>query len=86
MTSKREYAPHEGLFHKVFRNPDNTKYFLRQHLSAEIQRSIELDSLRLENVSYVDDNLRKHFADLVFSLMLKGEEFPSARVRKLWIH
>jgi predicted transposase/invertase (TIGR01784 family) len=86
MASKREYAPHEGLFHKVFRNPDNTKYFLQQHLSPDIQRSIDLDSLRLENVSYVDDNLRKHFADLVFSLMLKGEELPTARVYLLFEH
>jgi predicted transposase/invertase (TIGR01784 family) len=74
------------LFHKVFRNPDNTKYFLQQYLSPDIQRSVDLDSLRLENVSYVDDNLRKHFADLVFSLMLKGEEFPSARVYLLFEH
>ncbi len=86
MASKREYAPHEGLFHKVFRSPDNTKYFLRQHLSPEIQRSIDLDSLRLENVSYVDDNLRKHFSDLAFSFMLKGEELPSARVYLLFEH
>ncbi|MFO7802992.1 MAG: Rpn family recombination-promoting nuclease/putative transposase [Desulfovermiculus sp.] len=86
MASKGEYAPHEGLFHKVFRNPDNTKYFLQQHLSPDIQRSIDLDSLRLENVSYVDDNLKKHFADLVFSLMLRGEEFPSARVYLLFEH
>ena len=76
----------KGLFHKVFRNPDNTKYFLQQHLSSDIQRSIDLDSLRLENVSYVDDNLKKHFADLVFSLLLRGEEFPSARVYLLFEH
>ena len=63
-----------------------TKYFLQQHLSPDIQRTIDLDSLRLENVSYVDDNLRKHFADLVFSLMLKGEELPSARVYLLFEH
>jgi len=86
MVSAREYAPHEGVFHKVFRNPDNTKYFLEQHLPPEIQRSMDLDSLRLENVSYVDDNLRKHFSDLVFSLMLKGEEIPSARVYLLFEH
>jgi len=59
---------------------------LQQHLSPDIQRTIDLDSLRLENVSYVDDNLRKHFADLVFSLMLKGEELPSARVYLLFEH
>jgi predicted transposase/invertase (TIGR01784 family) len=86
MAFPREYAPHEGLFHKVFRDPEITKYFLRQHLSPEIQRSIDLDSLRLENISYVDDNLRKHFSDLVFSLMLRGDEFPSARVYLLFEH
>ena len=47
---------------------------------------MDLDSLRLENVSYVDDNLKKHFADLVFSFMLQGAELPTARVYLLFEH
>ena len=70
----------------MFRNPDNTKYFLRQHLSSDMLSSMDLDSLRLENVSYVDDNLKKHFADLVFSFMLQGAELPTARVYLLFEH
>ena len=86
MSSKKEQIPHEGLFLKIFKNPENTSYFLKKHLSEDIQRYLDLDCLYLENTSYVDEGLRQHFSDLVFSVMIKGEEFPSARVYLLFEH
>lgn len=80
------YAPHEGLFLKVFRDKDNTKHFLKKHLSLDILKHIDLDTLYLENVSFLDDNLRKHFSDLVFSVMVGQDEYPKAKVYLLFEH
>jgi len=67
----REHAPHESLFLKV-KDKENTKDFLREHLPEGILEHADLNSLYLENVSYLDDNLRKHFSDLVFSSLMKN--------------
>jgi len=82
----RDHAPHEGLFLKVFKDKENTKYFLREHLPSGILEHADLDSLYLENVSYLDDNLRKHFSDLVFSVRMGYEEFSAAKVYLLFEH
>ncbi len=84
--AKRDYTPHEGLFQKVFRAPENTRHFLKKHLDEDIQRHIDLSTLYLENTTYLDDDLKKHFSDLVFSVMLEGEEFPTAKVYLLFEH
>ncbi|KXB09033.1 hypothetical protein AKJ60_01135 [candidate division MSBL1 archaeon SCGC-AAA385M11] len=46
----------------------------------------DLDSLYLENVSYVDDNLKKHFSDLVFTVNIGDQEFPAAKIYLLFEH
>lgn len=84
--NSRGYAPHEGLFLKVFKDKENTKYFLKEHLSQEILKHMDLDSLYLENVSYVDDKLRKNFSDLVFSVNIGNEEFPASKIYFLFEH
>ncbi len=85
MTSK-DHTPHEGLFLKVFKDKENTKHFLRGHLPQGVLEHADLDSLYLENVSYLDDNLRKHFSDLVFSVRMGEQEFSAAKVYLLFEH
>jgi len=81
-----DYASHEGLFLKVFKDKENTKHFLREHLPEAVLDHADLDSLYLENVSYLDDNLRKHFSDLVFSVRIGKEEFSAAKFYLLFEH
>jgi len=82
----KDHAPHEGLFLKIFKDKENTKDFLREHLPHGVLEHAHLDSLYLENVSYLDDNLRKHFSDLVFSVRMGYEEFSAAKVYLLFEH
>ena len=84
--AQKDYIPHEGLFLKVFRDKENTKHFLKEHLPQGILQHADLDSLYLENISYLDDNLRKHFSDLVFSVIIGKEEFSAAKVYLLFEH
>jgi len=84
--SSQENAPHEGLFQKVFRDKDNTKHFLKEHLSQEVLRYMDLDSLLLENVTYIDDQLKKYFSDLVFTVNIDDQEFPAGKIYLLFEH
>ena len=81
-----DYTSHEGLFLKAFKDKENTKHFLREHLPDGVLDHADLDSLYLENVSYLDDNLRKHFSDLVFSVNIGKQEFSAAKVYLLFEH
>src|SRR6056297_1504040 len=86
MTIKREHAPHEGLFIKIFKNLDNTRHFLKKHISKDLLKRIDLDTLRLENTTYVDKKLSKHYSDLVFSVQLFGSGNQFARIYLLFEH
>ncbi|MDZ7759582.1 MAG: Rpn family recombination-promoting nuclease/putative transposase [Desulfovermiculus sp.] len=86
MTTKKEQTPHEGLFLKIFQNLDNTRHFLKKHISEDLQKRFDLDTLRLENTTYVDKKLKKHYSDLVFSVRLIGHENQFARIYLLFEH
>ncbi len=86
MTTKKEQAPHEGLFLKIFQNLDNARHFLKKHISEDLQKRFDLDTLRLENTTYVDKKLRKHYSDLVFSVQLIGSGNQFARIYLLFEH
>ena len=84
--ARREYASHEGLFLKVFKDKENTKHFLQQHLPQDLLNHADWDSMYLENASYLDDKMRKHFSDLVYSVRMGQEEFSAAKVYLLFEH
>ncbi len=86
MTTKKEQTPHEGLFLKIFQNLDNARHFLKQHISEDIQKRFDMDTLRLENTTYVDEKLKKHYSDLVFSVQLIGSGNQFARIYLLFEH
>ncbi|RQD63192.1 MAG: transposase [Desulfonatronovibrio sp. MSAO_Bac4] len=86
MATKKEQAPHEGMFLKIFKNLDNTKHFLKEHMSQEIQKRFDLDTLRLEPTTYVDEKLKKHYSDLVFSADLIGYDKEIAKIYLLFEH
>ncbi|EFI32765.1 putative transposase YhgA family protein [Desulfonatronospira thiodismutans ASO3-1] len=86
MSTKRNQAPHEGLFLKIFQNLDNARHFLKKHMSEELQKRFDLDTLRLEPTTYVDEKLKKHYSDLVFSVRLIGYKNQFAKIYLLFEH
>ena len=47
---------------------------MKNHLPQEILKHIDLGTLYLENVSFLDDNLRKHFIEIFFKYLTKSSE------------
>ncbi len=58
--------PHDRFFKLIFSEPSQAAALLRGALPAGLKELLDLDSLKLDNNSYVDDRLKEHFADLVF--------------------
>nr|WP_045214507.1 Rpn family recombination-promoting nuclease/putative transposase [Desulfonatronovibrio magnus] len=74
------------MFLKIFKNLDNARHFLKGHISQEILKRFDLDTLRLEPTTYVDKKLKKHYSDLVFSVQLVGYKNQFARIYLLFEH
>jgi predicted transposase/invertase (TIGR01784 family) len=70
--SNLKKTPHDELFKKIFKNRQNAGDLLSVGLPQNIIAHMDIESVYVEDVSYLDENLAKHFSDLVLSLDLKN--------------
>lgn len=66
--------PHDKLFKVTFGDPKNTAALLRAELPKALGASIDWESLRPEQGSFVDSKFRSGQADLLFSAKVGGRE------------
>jgi len=69
--AKQKRSPHSEFFTDIMGRKENAQNLLKKALPEDIQEQLDLDSLRVEKGSYVDEDQKKHFSDLIFSLNLK---------------
>ena len=74
MTDSSKAKPHDGLFRRVFSDPEHAVGELKIALPAELVALIDWSRLRAVDVSVVDSELRDLASDLVFQVDLAGEE------------
>ncbi|EQB98579.1 hypothetical protein B738_23718, partial [Photorhabdus temperata subsp. temperata M1021] len=69
MKRKKQHQRHMILFFKQFLSHiDTARDFLEIHLPAKLRAVCDLDTLRLESGSFIEDNLRAHYSDILYSL------------------
>lgn len=61
-------VPHDGLFKTFLTDPDTARDFLTFHLPAKLLKICDLSTLKLESGSFIEENLRPYFADVLYSL------------------
>ncbi|MFZ4658290.1 MAG: Rpn family recombination-promoting nuclease/putative transposase [Caldilineaceae bacterium] len=61
--------PHDAFFKHYLSQPAVASDFLRHHLPAEVVALLDLQHLRLEKDSFVDEKLRSYFSDLIYTAM-----------------
>ncbi|EBP3930138.1 Rpn family recombination-promoting nuclease/putative transposase [Salmonella enterica] len=59
---------HDGLFKLFLREPATAQDFLAAHLPQDIRSLVNLDSLKLEPGSFVDQKLRELHSDVLYSV------------------
>ena len=59
--------PHDRLFRLIFGDPEQAAELLRLALPTEVMDLLDADSLRRVPGSFVDEDLRRHHTDLLFS-------------------
>lgn len=65
---------HDKYFKDIFSQPQMVRELAYELLSAELVKSLNLDSLVLDNSSYINENLSENFADLVYSVETKQQK------------
>ncbi|MBN2769747.1 MAG: Rpn family recombination-promoting nuclease/putative transposase, partial [Spirochaetes bacterium] len=62
---------HDKLFKEIESVKENAADLIRSVFPKEIINEVDLDSLQLDNNSYVDNNLKEHYTDLVYNCKRK---------------
>ena len=66
-----ERPRHDELFKKVMSEPVAAREFLEHYLPVTFKSKINLNSVKIEKESFVTEDLRKRFSDVVYSVSLK---------------
>ncbi|MEM6051656.1 Rpn family recombination-promoting nuclease/putative transposase [Erwinia sp. P7711] len=68
MKKKSNPTPHDATFRQFLTQPDIARDFMQLHLPAELRAICDLSTLKLESGSFVEDDLRQYFSDVLYSL------------------
>ncbi|PXV74173.1 Rpn family recombination-promoting nuclease/putative transposase [Pantoea sp. PNA 03-3] len=66
--------PHDATFRQFLSQPEIARDFMELHLPAELRAICHLNTLKLESGSFVEDDLRQYFSDVLYSLKTTRDE------------
>jgi recombination-promoting nuclease RpnB len=61
-------TPHDAVFRQLLSQPDVARDFMELHLPTTLRAICDLSTLKLESGSFVEDDLRPYFSDVLYSL------------------
>jgi predicted transposase/invertase (TIGR01784 family) len=72
--SKVKKGSHDEFFKASFSYPEVAESYIRNFLPKKLVENFKLETLHLENTSYITKDLKNFFSDLVWSCDFEGEE------------
>ena len=74
---KKLNNPHDKFLKETLSRKENAVGFIQNYLPQEIVTMIDLDNIEIEKDSYITKNLQEYFTDLLYKVIIKGEEITS---------
>lgn len=68
MTKMTTSTPHDAVFKQFLYHPDTAKDFLDIYLPSTLRELCDLQTLKLESGSFIEDSLRASYSDVLWSL------------------
>lgn len=62
--------PHDRFFRDSFGRPEIARNYLEEYLPAELRQLLDLDSLTLQDSSFIDETMQEHQTDLLYQVGL----------------
>ena len=72
MDEKKFNNIHDRFFKHIFSNRSNTVDFIKGILPSEILKQMDFRKVKLENQSFIDEELKQHFSDIVYTCPTKS--------------
>ena len=66
--------PHDRLFKDVWSHREAAQDFFRNYLPGELQEAIDLSTLQICKDSFVQNDLREFFSDLLYKVSISSHE------------
>lgn len=75
-TKKRIQIGSDGLFKSIMEDKIAAREFLEEYLPTNLQSMLDLNKITVEKESYIEDDLKKKFSDVVYAVEIKrnGQE------------
>lgn len=68
MSKATTSTPHDAVFKTFLRHPETARDFLQIHLPVSLCELCDLQTLKLESDSYIEENLRASYSDVLWSV------------------
>lgn len=72
MTNK--ISPHDKFFKSIISDPKTAKEFLQIHLPENIKNIVDLNTLKIQKDSFIDNHLKTQLVDLLFATNFRHEK------------
>lgn len=83
--SEKQLGSHDEFVAKCFEDLDIARAFLCHYLPETIREQVDLDRIELKQGSYVDEDLRRSYSDLTYTVPLHDDKSTRA-VRKAFVY
>lgn len=74
------YNIHNNMFIKTFSNPEHMKILLKMALPKAIARAIDFSELNIDFTTYVSDDIKDYYSDIVVKTRIKTSDGQSTPV------
>ncbi len=71
---KAKNLPHDSLFKRIMENDIAAREFLNVHLPEEVKDIVDLDTIRVQQESYIEPNLTRRLSDIVYRVDTKSDQ------------
>ena len=68
------YKIHDAVFKLAFKQEEVMRAFLEERLDNKVRNRVNLDTLKLENCSFVSEELSQHHSDVIYSMEIDGKK------------
>ena len=66
-------SSHDKFFKEIFSNKEEAVELLKGSLPKELVKNIDFSTLKADNTSYINEELKENFSDLVYDCMYRGK-------------
>ena len=83
---ERIQSPHDRLINQTLQQIEAARTLLADHLPREVVEHLKLDTLAPVDTSFIDQNLRRRFADRLFSVEVSDEIVQSLGMKTNYVY